>query len=145
MISAPRSKDYRRIQYHPKGIGEEQDYNRSTFALVSIMNRIVTYARVVVHFSQDAGGISENHWTVYLLLQDETSIRMNMTATEYGNPRGTLEWASYSYQLTNSAIDNWDYAMAEGVTLQMVSDLVYNWGRDQHQFSGGGSGCRYWR
>lgn len=40
----------------------------------------VSHARVVAHVSQVVGGISENHWSIYLLLQGGASIRMNMRA-----------------------------------------------------------------
>ena len=41
----------------------------------STNNTIVTHARVVAHLSQVVdGGVSENHWSIYLLLENETSI-----------------------------------------------------------------------
>ncbi|KAH6719533.1 hypothetical protein BKA61DRAFT_473500 [Leptodontidium sp. MPI-SDFR-AT-0119] len=104
---------------------------------------IITHTRVIAHFSQDAGGISENHWSIYLLLQSGASVRMNMTA-QYGEPTGKLVVDEFKYQLTNSALRHWDYEMVSGVTVKMVKDLVYYQGRDRYQFSGGGSGCRYW-
>lgn len=106
-------------------------------------NRIVTHARVVAHLSQDlGGGVSENHWSVYLLLEDETSIRMNMAAGDDGI--GRLEFTPYNYQLTTSALRHWDYAMVAGVPVSYIYTMTYNFGRDRYQFSGGGSGCRYW-
>jgi hypothetical protein len=105
---------------------------------------IVTHIRVVAHLSQDFGdGNSENHWSIYLLLANGQSIRMNMTA-DYGDPIGRLEWTSYSYQLTTSALRYWDYPLGTGLTVKNIYDLVYHYRRDRYQFSGGGSGCRYW-
>ncbi|KAI9046796.1 hypothetical protein LZ554_008878 [Drepanopeziza brunnea f. sp. 'monogermtubi'] len=107
-------------------------------------NDIVRHIRVVAHLSQDLGdGISENHWSTYLLLGGGASVRMNMTA-EYGNPIGTLSVRVQSYHLTASALQYWDYAMVDGVTVKMVRDMIKSYGRDQYEFSGGGSGCRYW-
>lgn len=105
--------------------------------------RIVTHIRVVAHLSQDIGGMSENHWSIYLLLEGDASVRLNMTA-EYGNTTGTLVVNEFSYQLTSSALRHWDYNVVPGVTVQMVRDVVRFQGRDRYQFSGGGSGCRYW-
>jgi hypothetical protein len=108
-------------------------------------NSIVTHARVVAHLSQDfGGGHSENHWSVYCLLQGGGAVRMNMVAPEYGVPEGRLDLSIYDYQLTNSALQHWDYTMAGGLTFKNVRDLVLSYGRDRYRFSGGGSGCRYW-
>lgn len=111
---------------------------------VSNNTTVVANARVVAHLSQDLGsGVSENHWSIYLLFENGGAIRMNMTA-DYGDPTGSIEWTTYNYQLTNSALHHWDYQMAEGVTVKHVYDLVYYYRRNQYFFSGGGSGCRYW-
>jgi hypothetical protein len=67
---------------------------------------------------------------------------MNMAA-DYGNPAGRLEWTTYEYQLTTSALRHWDYPLASGLTIKNVRDLVL-YRRDKYRFSGGGSGCRYW-
>jgi hypothetical protein len=110
----------------------------------AINNAIVTHARVVAHLSQDlGGGMSENHWSIYFLLEGGQSIRINMTA-EPGNPRGRIEWTTYEYQLTSSALRHWDYPLVGRITFENVHDLVLYCGRDRYQFSGGGSGCRYW-
>ena len=106
---------------------------------------IVSHARVVAHVSQVVGGISENHWSIYLLHSGGASVRMNMRAgIDDDTDTGILEFNEYSYQLSASALKYWDYAMVPGVTVKMVKDLIYRQGRDQYQFSGGGSGCRYW-
>jgi hypothetical protein len=111
---------------------------------IATNNTIVTQARVVTHLSQDLGdGVSENHWSIYLLLENGAAVRMNMAA-EYGDPTGRLEWTTYNYQLTNSALFYWDYNLTGGLTVKNVYDLVYHNRRDRYQFSGGGSGCRYW-
>ncbi|PVH70286.1 hypothetical protein DL98DRAFT_521701 [Cadophora sp. DSE1049] len=105
---------------------------------------IVTHTRVVAHLNQNVGGISENHWSIYLLLEGGIgSVRLNMSAPP-GEITGTLSIDGFKYRLTNSALEHWDYKMVSGVTVKMVKDLVYSRGRDRYQFSGGGSGCRYW-
>ncbi|KAH6696534.1 hypothetical protein BKA61DRAFT_249115 [Leptodontidium sp. MPI-SDFR-AT-0119] len=112
---------------------------------VSKDDATVSHARVVAHVSQVVGGISENHWSIYLLLQGGLSVRMNMRAGIIDDTdTGTLEFNEYTYQLTASALKYWDYEMVPKVTVKMVKDVIYYRGRDQYQFSGGGSGCRYW-
>ncbi|KUJ21208.1 uncharacterized protein LY89DRAFT_577813, partial [Mollisia scopiformis] len=106
---------------------------------------IVTHARVVAHLSQNfGGGNSENHWSVYFLLQGRGSVRMNMFTPKYGVKEGRLELSIYDYELPTSALKHWDYKMTEGKTFEDVRDFVSKNRRHHYDFSGGGSGCRYW-
>ena len=109
--------------------------------------RSVQGVRVVVHSSGiwPNGNMSDNHWSIYLLLQDnDSSVRMNMRA-ESNNPRGILEWSpNLAYTLTASAIKHWDYSFKSGVTVAKVYNLIMGNRRDQYRMSGGGSGCRWW-
>ena len=59
----------------------------------SVLNdtRLVKTVRVVVHTTGPAGPtISDNHWSIYLLLHAGGSVRLNMAAEE-GYINGTLE------------------------------------------------------
>ena len=109
--------------------------------------RIVDEVRVVVHTlgAWPNGLMSDNHWSIYLLLAHKGgSVRMNMTA-EADDPKGTLKWSpDLVYTDTASAIQRWDYKLHPGVTVGNVYRMVMEWGRDQYSMSGGGSGCRYW-
>jgi len=54
-------------------------------------NRIVDKARVVVHTSGawPSGTMSDNHWSIYLILANNGgSVRMNMRA-EFDDPTGS--------------------------------------------------------
>ena len=109
--------------------------------------RPVKTVRVVVHTSGiwPNGTMSDNHWSIYLLLENNNrSVRMNMMA-ESDNPKGTLEWSpNLDYTLSTSAIRHWDYPFMSGVTVANVYDLIMGNRRDQYMMSGGGSGCRWW-
>ena len=109
--------------------------------------RSVKSVRVVVHTLGvwPNGTISDNHWSIYLLLENnQSSVRMNMRA-ESGNPKGILEWSpNLAYTLHTSAIQHWDYSFISGVTVANVYDLIMRNRRDQYKMSGGGSGCRWW-
>ena len=107
-------------------------------------NRIVTSVRVVVHTTGSwPNGMSDNHWSIYLLLQTDSSVRMNMTA-ELDDPEGSLVLSSLGYGLTTSAIRNWDYPTTPGASVAQIYQLLLSKGRDQYSMSGGGSGCRWW-
>ncbi len=109
--------------------------------------RTVESVRVVVHTlgPWPNGTMSDNHWSIYLILaKNDGSVRMNMRA-ELDNPRGTLEWSpNLPYTKTSSAIKYWDYTVNPGVKVANVYELVMVNGRNQYSMSAGGSGCRDW-
>lgn len=104
--------------------------------------RVVEKIRVVVHTGH-ALDQSDNHWSIYLLLQDEGSVRVNM-ATEYEEIEGRLEWSNLQYLLTNSALHYWDYPAVQPIQVLHVARSIYDRNRHRYCFSGGGSGCRFW-
>lgn len=104
--------------------------------------RRVSCIRVVVHAGAATDG-SDNHWSLYLLLQHGGSVRVNMV-TDYGDIDGRLEWSDLAYLLTNSAIQHWDFPVTLAIEVRHVADTIYRNSRHQYQFSGGGSGCRFW-
>ena len=108
-------------------------------------SRGISQIRVVVHTLGPAGPtISDNHWSIYLVLQnDEGSVRINMRA-EYDDPTGILEWSKQDYVLTNSAVRHWDFPAAQGLKVEHIARLIYGLGRQRYDMSGGGSGCRWW-
>jgi hypothetical protein len=110
--------------------------NRSRF------NRI----RVVVYTmgAWPNSPISDNHVSVYLLVEGDGSVRINM-ATEFNDTKGFLQWSQHQYDLTGSAIHIQDYEL--GLNLEVAEFyrcIRDEWGLHRYQFSAGGSGCRYW-
>ena len=106
--------------------------------------RVVTTVRVVVHTTGPwPNGMSDNHWSIFLLLAENISVRMNMTA-ELNDPTGFLKWTTLNYVLTQSAIEHWDFKTASNVTVSDIYRLVTGNHRDEYKMSGGGSGCRWW-
>ena len=115
----------------------------STQTILNDTRRVKTI-RVVVHTEGAAGPtISDNHWSIYLLLHGGGSVRINMRA-ERGYVNGILDWEENSYTLTNSALRHWDYPVTGNVTVRDIARLLYGAKRHQYDMSGGGSGCRYW-
>jgi len=68
-----------------------------------------------------------------------------MTAN-YGDPAGRLEWSDLQYDLTTSAIQNWDFLVTQAVQVLHVARIIYNKIAIDTAFlgRGGGSGCRFW-
>jgi hypothetical protein len=105
---------------------------------------VVHMVRVVVHTLGSAGPtISDNHWSIYLILDGGESVRINMTA-EPGYIDGYLDWTKQNYTLTRSAIRCWDFQAVQGLQVHHIANLIYQLRRDRYNMSGGGSGCRYW-
>ena len=108
-------------------------------------NRIVEKVTIVVHTlgAWPNSTMSDNHWSIFLGLADEQSVRLNMTA-DPGDPTGRLKCQALQYAMTFSMIRCWDYQSAPGVSVAHIYQLVVGNGRDKYEMSGGGSGCRYW-
>jgi len=93
--------------------------------------RVVRVVHVVAHtltFGAAEPNTSDNHWSIYLLLADNTSVRLKRRA-EPGYVTGELSLTSQNYQMTNSAIEHFDFAtrgLYESVTLFVWSIKTAN-------------------
>jgi hypothetical protein len=107
--------------------------------------RVVMTVRVVVHtYGPKVNGLSWNHWSIYLLLQDgRSSVRSNMRAKFDHYNNGLLEWSDCGYVESNSDIAHWDYPCKPGTKVQDVAKLIYEKGRERYDLVGG-KGCRFW-
>lgn len=117
--------------------------------MAAIMNndsRMVMSVRVVVHSTGAWPNLmSDNHWSIYLLLgNDAGSVHMNMIVEDQDDVTGTLKLRSLTYGLTTSQIRYWDFETVTDVTVENIVKIIKKNGRDKYEFSGGGSGCRYW-
>ena len=94
--------------------------------------RVVNSVRIVVHTLGPAGPtISDNHWSIYLLLAEgQGSVRMNMRA-DPGYVNGTLSWTKQAYLLTQSAIRHWDISVTQGVQVCHIAHLLDQLGRQR--------------
>lgn len=108
--------------------------------------RRITKFREVVHTLGAAGpNTSDNHWSLYLVLErDQGSVRVNMRA-EAGFIDGILDWTVQAYTETASRIQYWDYEAGNGARVCDIVDMIYRNGRHLYDMSGGGSGCRWWQ
>ncbi|KAK2761220.1 hypothetical protein FQN54_001742 [Arachnomyces sp. PD_36] len=108
-------------------------------------HRPIQFLRVVAQTTGNTGkNTSENHWSIFAVTSSTASVRANMNTPVYGDVTGRLDWETHNYILTNSALDHWDYQAAQGFKISDLVAVVHEHGRDQYDFSGGGSGCRWW-
>lgn len=119
----------------------------TTMTISPIGSQIVESARVVVHTTGWLGPptpMSDNHWSVYLiLLGGEHSVRLNMRAN-YGDVQGILEFSSLPYAMPHSAVKYWDYQFLENIMVGQIYQHLIDHRRHHYRMSGGGSGCRFW-
>lgn len=130
-------------------IGEHQhavELNRDKhITLFRDDNSVVFQIRVVVH-TQGAwpnSPMSDNHVSVFLLVRNGGSVRINMK-TDDNDTRGVLIWSQLGYPLSNSSIVHFDYPVVAGLLVADIYQAIREAGLHRYQFSGGGSGCRFW-
>lgn len=87
---------------------------------------------------------SDNHVTVYLLLENSANaVRVDMR-TDEDDTRGQLEWRLLGHQKSGSAVRIDDYELGESVSVAEFYSTLNDWGMHRYIFADGGSGCRYW-
>ncbi|KAK6516395.1 hypothetical protein TWF506_006305 [Arthrobotrys conoides] len=102
------------------------------------------------------GGRSVNHWSIYLLLEGDKSVRLNMREktseewpfhlpedAEYGEP-GTMEITVHNYLQSFSTISYWDYQCTGQHTVGNLINHLFRKHYNYYTMAIGGSGCRYW-
>lgn len=105
----------------------------------------VKWIRVMVHLLKDDTGKSENHWSLYLCLENprSSSVRMNMAGGR--GTRGTLVLKPLNHNSSHKQVRRYDYGTtAAGVTVGTIYKLVHDENLRRFSFHGSGSGCRFW-
>jgi hypothetical protein len=65
--------------------------------------------------------------------------------TEPNDVRGVLEWTRHNYTMSNSRLEHRDYQLAGWMEVRMLYNAIRDdWYLYRYEFSGGGSGCRFW-
>src|SRR6218665_2980128 len=124
-----------------------------------IEDLIVRSVRVVVHKAGgSAMGVDVNHWSIYLLLDDSRSVRLNMNyrtiddwpisyqlpeGADHGEP-GEIKVTHHRYNLVHSAITHWDVRCRGEYKVEDYIGLLRRKGRHYYTMAVGGSGCRHW-
>jgi hypothetical protein len=99
----------------------------STNASVNYRQKLVSTFRVVVHnIGPVAPGaaVSQNHWTIYLLIPTG-SVQLNMkTNTNASISRGIFEVREHTYEQSNSAVRYFDLPAAQGALVDYVERKI---------------------
>lgn len=108
--------------------------------------RHVVKIRFVVHTMGLAGwDTSRNHWSIFLILEGETSsVRLNMSLADGGDENGTLTTSMHPYIQSNSGLMYFDYNACANLTVGRCLGIIQQKGRQRYRMAGSGNGCRYW-
>lgn len=85
---------------------------------------------------------STNHWSIFLLLQGNLTVRANMGADD--SSTGILHWSTQNYKVFKSSVRSWDYPVLPGVEVSRFARTIYDLGRHEYDNSGTDSGYRWW-
>jgi hypothetical protein len=112
-------------------------------------NKYGSVFRVVAHTGgpvAPGAQLSQNHWSIYfLLLNDEGSVRFNMSTNIATNTRnGIHETRPHPYTKSNSAVRYFDVPIQPGVSVDHVDSHIRSNGLDKYEMTEGGVGCRWW-
>ncbi|KKZ62274.1 hypothetical protein EMCG_00441 [[Emmonsia] crescens] len=93
---------------------------------MNVNDQIVAKVRFVVHTMGLAGwDKSRNHWSIYLILQGETSsVRLNMSLAHGGDENGTFSATSHLFALSDSRITYFDYETCAGLKVLEMAVVI---------------------
>ena len=107
----------------------------------------VSTFRVVAHTLgpvMSGGALSQNHWTIYLLVPGG-SVQLNMkTNTNKNLSRGIYEVHERVYEESNTAVRLFDIPAAAGLLVDYVEREIRTQRWDQYNMNENGVGCRWW-
>lgn len=87
---------------------------------------------------------SANHVSIYLLMGDLSSVRLNMTKAGPTDTEGTYTEDYYPYEMSHSTVHFNDLRAVGGLTVGDVTQLVGSKGRKKYTLAPSGVGCRFW-
>ncbi|RMZ84962.1 hypothetical protein DV738_g298, partial [Chaetothyriales sp. CBS 135597] len=89
--------------------------------------------------------LSQNHWSIYLLVVEGGSVRLNIEAdTGPGEDWGVFKISRHLYELTVSNVRYWDFPVASSIAVGKILALIWDKKRHRYRMNSTGVGCRYW-
>ncbi|KAJ9219559.1 hypothetical protein DTO027B5_4827 [Paecilomyces variotii] len=92
-----------------------------------------------------------NHWSLYLLTSDRTSVRFDCQPSYYVPstilPEGSKAYliiSELAYPVSRDAQTQFRLNTAPGLKVKDVYDLLIQNGRHKYEFDTNGVGCRFW-
>ena len=96
-----------------------------------------------LEFEQDQS--PTNHWTMFLELDREKSVKVDITPTyANGEMTGLILLESKDYTMTNKAVKSLTFSLKDELHVKDVIEIIMRNGRDRYIFTDKGEGCRFW-
>ncbi|KAL1667547.1 hypothetical protein GGF50DRAFT_86626 [Schizophyllum commune] len=111
------------------------------------LGKVVTACHFVAHDNHmnatQAGIPPTNHWSIYLELDDHTSVRLEVSPLGPSVP-GMVLAASKRYEVTTNTPHVVSARAPAGLLVANVLRILIDKGRDRYIFDAYGQGCRMW-
>lgn len=108
----------------------------------------VTTVRVVAHLVSPlvpGGQVSQNHWSIYLVISSGGSVRLNMEwVSGTAGDEGTFTVKRHFYATSKTAIRVFDYDVPPGTKVESFLGIVREKKRHSYNMTPTGAGCRFW-
>lgn len=96
-----------------------------------------------LEFEQDCN--PTNHWTMFLELDREKSVKVDMTPTYTdGELTGLILLESKDCVMTNKSVKSITFSPKDELRVKNVMEVIMSNGRDRYIFTDEGEGCRFW-
>lgn len=107
----------------------------------------VNYIRVIIEVPEtghESDTYSGSHPSIYLLISDSGSVRLNMFRARPDDTMGTYALERCLYRCIDYPLKVVDLSAAKGITVGDVIRLIEGKGRDRYELADSGTGCRFW-
>ncbi|KAF2421524.1 hypothetical protein EJ08DRAFT_597415, partial [Tothia fuscella] len=89
--------------------------------------------------------LSQNHWTIFLLLSGQGSVQFNMkTDTRAGAVQGLYEVTRRGYTESRTAVSWWDFKAVDNLLVRHIEHEINTRGWHRYNVTPSGVGCRFW-
>jgi hypothetical protein len=86
-----------------------------------------------------------NHWTVYLQIEESSSVRLEVIPTGVGSAGViVLENKTYAATINHTHMETINVTMGTAVTVSSILNVIIEKNRDKYNFAPVGEGCRFW-
>lgn len=107
----------------------------------------IDYIRVIIEVPEtghESDTYSGSHPSIYLLTNDDGSVRLNMSRAKPDDTMGTYTPERCSYRCIDYPLKVVDLSAVKGLTVGDVTKLIEGKGRDRYELVVSGTGCRFW-
>ncbi|KAM6499712.1 hypothetical protein JOM56_005220 [Amanita muscaria] len=133
-----------------KHITNSDEWGTSKFRLSALSTQIAQFNFVAHENTSNAGDTvggkqlpPTNHWTLFLTISDDSSVRVEVAPNDPGEP-GMVLVENKAYDVTTKTTKRVSIKAPNGITVADIFNLIIKKKRDYYIFAPIGEGCRFW-